>query len=276
VCGQRAETHIHSFGEFLREAFEGITHADSRVWRTLWPLLFRPGFLTREYFEGRRSRYLPPFRLYLVLSVLFFLVASAMPHRLELFDFNANSVEGVQVTPLGGAADAKETTQQRANRVCGDMNYQGPWEKELTPRFTQGCRKIMLDNGDGLAEGMLHNVPKALFVLLPVLALVMRLMYLRRYYVEHLLFFIHTHSFIFLLLLLFLPLAEWIQTSWISELIKLAVTLYIPWYVYRAMRRYYRQGRFATLAKYSVLGLAYLICAALMLVLTTFYTIMTL
>ncbi len=58
-----------------REAFESISHADSRLWRTLWYLLGRPGFLTREFFEGKRVRYLPPFRLYLVISVLFFLVA---------------------------------------------------------------------------------------------------------------------------------------------------------------------------------------------------------
>ena len=59
---------------FAAEAFESISHADSRLWRTLWYLLARPGFLTREFFEGQRVRYLPPFRLYLVISVLFFLI----------------------------------------------------------------------------------------------------------------------------------------------------------------------------------------------------------
>lgn len=231
----------------MREAFEGITHADSRVWRTLWPLLFRPGFLTREYFAGRRARFLPPFRLYLVLSVLFFLVAAAMPNQLALFDPDA----GLQITPVGGpAANPGESPEQRADRFCKDIRYEGPGSAEIQPRFKQSCHKILLDNGDGLSKGMLHNVPKALFVLLPLLALLMRLMYLRRYYVEHLLFFIHTHSFIFLLLLLFLPLAQWIQVSWISDLIGLAMTLYIPWYVFRAMRVYYGQRRLATFAKY--------------------------
>ncbi len=61
---------------FAGEAFESISHADSRLWRTLWYLLARPGFLTREFFAGRRVAYLPPFRLYLVISVLFFLVVT--------------------------------------------------------------------------------------------------------------------------------------------------------------------------------------------------------
>ena len=71
TCGQRADTAAHSVGHFLHELTEALTHADSRVWGTLLPLLRRPGFLTREYFAGRRARYLPPLRLYLFMSVLF-------------------------------------------------------------------------------------------------------------------------------------------------------------------------------------------------------------
>ena len=75
TCGQRHEPHVHSVRHFAAEAFESITHADSRLWRTLGYLLVKPGRLTREFFEGRRVRYLPPFRLYLVISLAFFLIA---------------------------------------------------------------------------------------------------------------------------------------------------------------------------------------------------------
>jgi hypothetical protein len=75
ACGQRHEPHVHTISHFAGEAFESITHADSRLWRTLWFLLAKPGRLTREFFEGKRAGYLPPFRLYLVISLLFFLVA---------------------------------------------------------------------------------------------------------------------------------------------------------------------------------------------------------
>src|SRR5207245_1863262 len=80
-CGQRFEHKIHSVLHFTREATEDLTHADSRLWRTLFALLFKPGYLTREFLEGRRVRYLPPLRLYLVLSVLFFLVISTGQHE---------------------------------------------------------------------------------------------------------------------------------------------------------------------------------------------------
>src|SRR5690349_2306919 len=80
ACGQRHEPHVHTLGHFASEAFETVTHADSRLWRTLGYLLVKPGFLTREFFNGKRARYLPPFRLYIVISLLFFVVAGLGGH----------------------------------------------------------------------------------------------------------------------------------------------------------------------------------------------------
>src|SRR5262249_35655867 len=73
-CGQKHEHALHSIWHVTREVTEDLTHAGSRLWSTMLALLFKPGFLTREFIAGRRVRYLPPLRLYLVLSVLFFLV----------------------------------------------------------------------------------------------------------------------------------------------------------------------------------------------------------
>ena len=53
-----------------------ITHVDGRFWSTLWLLLVRPGQLTLEYFAERRARFVPPVRLYLVISIVFFGLAS--------------------------------------------------------------------------------------------------------------------------------------------------------------------------------------------------------
>ena len=56
----------------LHGAWHDITHVDGRLWLTLWLLFARPGRLTVDYFQEQRARYLPPVRLYLVLSILFF------------------------------------------------------------------------------------------------------------------------------------------------------------------------------------------------------------
>src|SRR5580698_11503504 len=75
-CSQAADVHVPSTRELVHEALEGITHSDSRLWRTLTLLWFKPGRLTQEFIAGRRASFLPPFRLYLILSIIFFLIAS--------------------------------------------------------------------------------------------------------------------------------------------------------------------------------------------------------
>jgi hypothetical protein len=280
ACGQRDEPHIHSLGEFLNEAAESVTHADSRVWRTLWPLLVKPGFLTKEFLEGRRARYLPPFRLYLVLSVIFFLVASAGGHNNYVLlpaDTRINDMRDGTVHPLAPpASNPTETPEQRAERICNSSHFDVPFKQTLEPRLKEGCKHIVVDNGHELAQQMLHNIPRALFVLLPLLALVMRAMYWRRYYVEHLLFFLHNHAFTFVFFTLYVLALRFLDSGWILVPLTVAVILLVPCYTYRAMLRVYGQGRWATRGKFGVLTFAYVVCGLLMALLTSLYTVITL
>jgi hypothetical protein len=55
TCGQRADVHVPSTRELVHEALEGLTHSDSRLWRTLRLLWFTPGALTEEFLAGRRA-----------------------------------------------------------------------------------------------------------------------------------------------------------------------------------------------------------------------------
>ena len=77
-CGQRSNTRLISLLELIRDAFGDMFELDSRLWRTLIPLTIRPGYLTAEYLRGRRARYMPPFRMYLVLSFVFFLLSQTV------------------------------------------------------------------------------------------------------------------------------------------------------------------------------------------------------
>ncbi|MEO0345248.1 MAG: DUF4286 family protein [Pseudomonadota bacterium] len=77
-CGQRGNTRLISLGELIRDAFGDMFELDSRLWRTLIPLVTKPGHLTAEYLRGRRARFMPPFRMYLVLSFLFFLLSQVL------------------------------------------------------------------------------------------------------------------------------------------------------------------------------------------------------
>jgi hypothetical protein len=117
---------------------------------------------------------------------------------------------------------------------------------------------------------MKSNIPRMMFVFLPLVALIMRLAYWRprRYYMEHLVFFLHAHTAFFLVLtvrnLLQLPVGR-LPAVGSSGVVGIAVALYAAWYVHCAMRNYYGPSRLLTSCKYVGLLRAYVICLALTL-----------
>ena len=252
-CGQRLEPPVHSLWHFTKVATEDLTHADSRLWRTLAALLFKPGHLTREFLRGRRASYLPPVRLYLVLSVAFFLYAA-----------------------LGHGDKPAEAVAQGNQSECASMDYRGPWQARLTPAIRSACLKISADKGRSLQEALYHNMPRAMFLFLPLLAGAMMLMYWwpRHYYVEHLLLFVHNHAAVFLILMLAWGLSALLPPA--ARWVHFAVALYIPWYVFRSMRIVYAQGRGLTLAKLLPLSFFYLVSGLLMFALAFIYSVLTL
>ena len=84
-CGQRAVAHLRpTLHDLSHEAFHELSHVDNKILRTLKLLLFEPGMLTREFFEGKRARSVSPIRLYLLASVLFFGVIALQPSNLHV------------------------------------------------------------------------------------------------------------------------------------------------------------------------------------------------
>jgi hypothetical protein len=121
-----------------------------------------------------------------------------------------------------------------------------------------------------------------------LIAVVMFVLYLGsgRYYVEHLLFFVHYHAFFFLggiVILLLDNLSTWFTGTsagkaidTIEGIVGFAFAAYVPYYLYRAMRRVYGQGRALTLFKYSMLFVGYLVFMTLTVVGLVAYTALTL
>lgn len=90
TCGQN-DREYRRLAPVLSEVVGEMFEADSRVWKSLRMLLFKPGLLSLEFARNRRAYYLSPFRLYLFSSVLFFLVITIFElpakelHRLTAF-----------------------------------------------------------------------------------------------------------------------------------------------------------------------------------------------
>lgn len=279
ACGQRRHHAIHSTWHFVQETVEDLTHADSRLWRTLAALLVRPGFLTREFLEGRRVSYLPPVRLYLVLSVIYFLILALVPQTVDnRAQFAAISGSQITVHPLlPGATRASPLDAASARRFCASFPDPGPWASWLRPRIVANCMAMMSDNGQHLREAMLHNAGRAMFLLLPLLALVMKVLYHRpaRHYVEHLLFFVHNHSFLFLILATY-ALLTGVGPAWLRTVLHPAMWIYSTVYFYVSMLRVYGQGWLRSAVKLGLLAGAYIVLGALLATITFAYSFLTL
>jgi hypothetical protein len=272
ACGQQHEPHVHSVGHFLAEATESLTHADSRLWRTILLLLGRPGFLSVEFFAGRRARYLPPIRLYLVLSVLFFVLASAFGGRGDGFSMT------VQLGPrLGGATGAAASAADLAarQRECDDLRVDLPGGTWLQPRLRGACQRIVREGTGTLVTAFVQNLPRAMFLFLPLVAALLGLLYWRprRHYVEHLLFLVHNHAAVFLSASLLLLTSRVLPSGNLLAVVALG---YYAWYCYRALRSFYGQGRARTLLKFLAIAGIYLLLGGVMLAGTALYSAATL
>jgi Protein of unknown function (DUF3667) len=186
-CGQPAVDLRRPLRELTGNFFEDVLNLDTRLLRAIGPLLLRPGFLTREYLAGRRTRYSPPLRLFLIATLLFAGLVAVLPPRSELRIVTgpaqaATSDQGVRTLVL-----PKRLTQLGNGAISRRLS-------EAAARAQAHPRQFV--------EAIAANLPRAFFLLLPVFALLIRLFYIRqdRLYVDHLIFALHFHAFGFMAL----------------------------------------------------------------------------
>ncbi|MEZ5997198.1 MAG: DUF3667 domain-containing protein [Hyphomonas sp.] len=74
ACGQSAHSVRRPFWALFAESLETLFSIDGRIAHTLPDLLLKPGRMTRAYLDGQRARFIPPFRLYVLASLVFFVV----------------------------------------------------------------------------------------------------------------------------------------------------------------------------------------------------------
>ena len=312
-CGQPDRNFMRFFPALLRDLMEDLLDLDSRFMRTIKPLFFKPGRLTRDYMDGRRFRYAPPMRLYIFSSIVFFLLAALLSSDAIKFNgvenndgiihFTADSAEeqqeveealnslppGVreQIDVEQVLAEVGETEVDNPGFELDDIQFNDePWDRETNPidikwlpdwindsindeieGSPQKAQQIN-DNPNLLVDKVFDILPATMFVLLPVVALIFKFWYLfaKRYYVEHLIFSLHNHSFIFVSLIMILlanvagsflnshgyPAAV-TGTEWLA----IIISIWIPVYLLISLRVVYQQGWWLTVGKFFVIGISY-------------------
>jgi uncharacterized protein DUF3667 len=247
-CGQDSHASL-SFGHFLHELVEGLFHVDSKFWRTLRALLIRPGLLTQQYLDGKRLGYSPPFRSYLVISIVYFVLASMFAGPTRMMGPN-----GQELT----AAD------------CARMAAHPGWALRLVPDVEGSCVRALSNNARVFTDVLQNLLPKVMFVVLPLVALVQFWIYRRQrpLYLENLVFVLHFQSFYYLASALALLLGAGIgafagTTGGVSQALELVVYVWSVVYLFIAERRVYRAGTLKIVLALLALAASYTIFYAL-------------
>ncbi|MDE0178806.1 MAG: DUF3667 domain-containing protein [Gammaproteobacteria bacterium] len=296
VCGQNDRDYRRSLFPVVYQISAETFEADSRVWRTLGALFYRPGFLSLEFSRNRRAHYLSPFRLYLFTSILFFLVLS-----LTVDDPKQGDGPGLTRVQVGDSAEDKDDAianfgfdKLEANseaietlkRSLGGERASKIDEILARPE-SSFPRMVLVANAEGLAGGdegldvfvagqlvdvfhapwpvvrdrFVGYLPVAMFFVLPLYALMLKVLFIRRhrFYAEHLVFSIHIHTIAFVVFGVALVTPE----SWpaVDGILLLALT----GYYFVALKRFYATGVLATIAGFLFLTWLYSLLLAAVL-----------
>jgi hypothetical protein len=311
ACGQRKTWVRVSVRTMIADVLEDQLVLNRALPRTVSALLFRPGLLTEEYVRGRIVRYIAPFRLYLVASVIFFLIVSfvglAALERVQIgssdLSADADSTRAVleqrlralvatdttDLPEVGRTAVRNATERTRSALAAvndtattldieelarleallqGDTTVapggRQPWARNIRMSSPWGWLNEAMQRKTeqiahlppreavrALIRDLLEYAPHMVFVLLPVFALLLKLLYIRRrhFYAEHFVFALHVHAFVFVMMTLMFVL------PW--DAVNLPIMMWIMAYVWLAMKRVYAQGWLVTTAKWWTLGWLY-------------------
>lgn len=232
-CGQETRESLPTMREFMREAMGRLVALDGRLWRTLFALAFRPGFLTRVYLSGARRRYVRPARLFLAMSLLLFAVI-----RFEVGtpDLSKAIVHGSREErdEARAAFETEPKTEGFQIALDKDLNVvlrggsQSFVAKELQQRFDRFNRQTPSQKAQQILDGALRYGSYVAFLLLPLFAALQLASYAGsrrggahrpRLYAEHLTYAAHLHAFGFMAvaLLLAIPITpiRWLTLGWV-------------------------------------------------------------
>jgi hypothetical protein len=215
-------TMAHFLGDFI--------HFDTQIFRTIIPLIFKPGFLVNEYMRGRRADYLSPIRMYVFLSLVFFYVLYLSNKNEETFNgIHINSTVPVSIDSLSNMSEDdiagwKDSMPIKKSDAFLDWNglafnttsdYQEfidtlsskdrppEWLNKIVLKLLSVNERIDSKQSfsELLSENFLHNLPKMVFLLLPFLALWLKILYIRTgaRYMQHLILMIQSYNLLFLM-----------------------------------------------------------------------------
>jgi hypothetical protein len=273
-CGQSFAALNRPLKDIMAEVGD-IVNLDSRIIRSIFPFLFKPGFLTREYLAGKRKKYMSPFRLYLLMSLLFFFLAQSTSKKIT--EAGDNWLQIKKDTTDAVIRDDSLAIELLKNDsiFMADIDSTSTNKSIRKAKRRKRLREGAIDaltNKTIFLQNFYRTISYVLFLLMPVFALLLKLLYVRRrvFYIEHLMFSINMHSFMLLVFSMMIILSQILKEN--SEFIAFMYIL-VPVYFTAGMKRFYQQALWKIILKEMILGGIYTIILLVTLLVAGFITL---
>lgn len=245
-CGQKQPHGDLTLREFLHEMTAELVHWEGKVPATLKALFVRPGLLTQEFLGGRRARWLPPLRVYLICSIAFFVsgpLIESVTHR--------SLRQTAKVTITGGAGATLSEEDRRA------------MEQGLPARIF-GIERLERAAADPARLNHIIQAafPKAMFVLVPLFALLTSVAWRGRKlrYPAHLYLALHVHAAWFGALTVLTVFTGFVPGDGPGAFAAGAALMYVAWYALMALSRVFGESWGRTLVKSLGVAVVYALC----------------
>ena len=248
ACGQRAVPPNPTVRELAGDAWHELSGYDGRIMSTIRGLA-RPGFLTREYLEGRRAHYLPPLRVYLIVSVVYFLVAASAPNIDSRRSGNDLTGPGGIRISVDEPAGGPELSDQDREAMREDL--------ESAPWLVRPMVRAMQDPA-GFRARIFTILPRLFFALLPIFAAIVAVFYRRRTFPTSLVFAVHVHAFAFVVFTCS-EAAKHTRSEIFAGAVVTVATVVFAGYVLRALRAVFGGRWGMTVAKALGIGFVYMV-----------------
>lgn len=210
-CGQSTKEIHRPATALLRDLVSVELGWDAKLWTTLRRLLFKPGALALDLMEGRRRGQVPPVRLYLFISVVYFLLLNFSIHRefdrigrerfgtgqRVLQDEDTLTISGVRLSVGDAHLYRSMTDAQLDSVIVSRGRTPGAFDRAMLRRAARFSDLQGIEHAFAL---MIQNLSYLLFLLMPTMGALFWLFFRKRrpYYIDHLFLAVHLHCFFFL------------------------------------------------------------------------------
>ncbi|MEQ3691183.1 MAG: DUF3667 domain-containing protein [Flavobacterium sp.] len=288
-CGQLNSTKKITVSDFFEEFFSNFYAYDSRLRNTFFFLFSKPGFVAKQIINGKRQTFANPFRLFLSITILFFIVDNIQENSSTKASINSPSTKTENDTLFLSSKfhkdsiytskelfkDSISSINEYSYQITSFRNYnlKNPnhsskeafkildYEDNRINRFLYNKAQSLKSNNlkREVGDYLISKLPFLIFISLPFITLIFWLVFYSKEhnYADHLVFTYTFYTFLFIILFIN-TLLNFISSSFSDIFLIVSFSILFPVYLYKSLRYFYENSRWITILKFVLLNLLFI------------------